>query len=94
LLGKRPGDAPGAGGHVEHQLATFERKHFNQLFRQRAPDPGHGAPIKVGCMRRIVEAGLVIVAVTMFVLGVRVPVGVIVIVVMAMGMIVSVLVAV
>ena len=33
LLGERPGDAPRASRHVEHQLAAFEREHLDQFFQ-------------------------------------------------------------
>jgi hypothetical protein len=47
---------------------TFEREHFDHLLRQRAADAGQRAPIEVGGMRRIMETGLVLVALAMTVI--------------------------
>jgi hypothetical protein len=63
LLGERPGDASGAGGDIEHQLAAFQREHLDQLLRQRAANAGQPALIEFGGMSRIVEPRLMIVIV-------------------------------
>jgi hypothetical protein len=75
-LRHRPGHAAGARGHVEHSFVAFERQHLSQLLRQIAPNLGDPL-IELRGMRRVVETGLVLVAVTMAVF-MRVFVGVIV----------------
>lgn len=61
VLGERPRDPARARGQIENDLAAFERQHFDQFFRKRGADTGQGAPVKLGGVRRIVKAGLVLV---------------------------------
>ena len=65
MPGYRPRDPSGAGRDVEHQLAAFEREHFDQLVRERAANAGQSALVEFGRMRRVVEPRLMIVAVTL-----------------------------
>jgi len=66
LLGALAAGA-GAGRHVEHQLAAFEREHFDQLVREQAADSGQTALVKFGRMRWIVESRLMLVIVAVVV---------------------------
>ena len=69
VLGNRPGDAPSSGSQVEHPFVTAKRQHLDHLDRQRTADPLHGiTAVKFRRVRRIVEAGLMIVPMTVTVL--------------------------
>src|SRR5918993_743842 len=70
VLRNRPRHAPCAGSHVEHPFVTAKRQHLDHFGCQRAADTLHRrTPVKVRRVRRIVEAGLMVVPVAVLVLG-------------------------
>ena len=87
LFRERSRDSTRAGRQIEDHLSALERQHFDQLVGQRGANARESALVEFSGVRRIVKAGLVLMAMRV---AMSVIVGMLVSVVVGMGVIIFV----